>query len=234
MASALADAHIEGQRRLRVLTAGAVARIWDELPGYDRQNVDEWLSRVLPVITTAQRGSVALTEAFIARYLERQPLGVNPGQLIGAGARNGAEPAEVYERPFVTLWSALGAGTPFEDAASKALARATSTAAMDVQLAMRGTASAVQGADAGIFGYQRVADPGACEFCSLVDGAYLKSADAMPLHNHCGCGVEPLTAPHPRAAKLPSGVSVHQHGELGPVLADPAHDFTTTGDIPAL
>lgn len=224
MASALAEAHIEGQRRLRVLTSEAVERIWRDLPGYEGRNVDEWLSRVLPLMQTSKRTSIALTEAFIARSLERQPLGVNPDELI-AGLRNGADPAEVYQRPMVTVWGALGAGTLFTDAAAKGLARATSTAAMDVQLAMRATAGAVQEADEAIFGYQRVADAGACTFCSMIDGAYVKSADAFPLHNNCGCGLEPLTSPHPRAA-LPDGVAVRQHGELGPVLTDPAHSFT--------
>lgn len=208
-----------------------MAGVWADLPGYDRRNVDEWLSRVLPIVATAQRTSVAFTEAFLAQALERRPLGVNPNELIGAGVRNGAEPAEVYRRPFVTLWSKLGEGLLFEEASAAALSRATSTAGMDVQLSMRATANAVQEADDGIFGFTRAADPGACQFCSEVDGAYVKSADAMPLHNNCGCGLEPLTSPHPRAAKLPSGVAVHQHGELGPLLGDPAHDFTSQSDI---
>lgn len=209
----------------------AVEAIWADLPGYDRPNVDQWLSRVLPVVLTAQRSSVALTEAYLAQALGRQPLGVNPSELVGAGVRAGVPPADVYERPFITLWSALGEGRPFADAVGAGLARATATAAMDVQLSMRATAGAVQGADEAIYGYQRVADAGACEFCSAVDGAYVKSGDAMPLHNNCGCGLEPLTAPHPRAAKLPSGVAVHSHGELGAVLGSPEHDFTGPSDL---
>ena len=111
------------------------------------------------------------------------------------------------------------------------LARATSTAAMDVQLAARATFGAVQEADDGVYGYQRVADGDACEFCQAVDGAYVKSGDAMALHNNCGCSLEPLTVPHPRAARLPDGVAVHEHGELGPMLGDAAHDFTSLADI---
>lgn len=231
MPSPLVEAHIEGERRLRVLVTQGVERIWRELPGYDRANVDQWLSQVLPLVSAGQRASVALTEGYLARVLGRLPLGLNPDELIGAAVRNGTPPGEVYQRPFVTVWTALGAGTGFADAVNAGLARATSSAAMDVQLAMRGTANAVQEADDGVFGFTRVADGGACTFCSEVDGAYVKSADAMPLHNNCGCGLEPLTAPHPRAAKLPSGVAVHQHGELGPVLTDPAHDFTSSSDI---
>jgi hypothetical protein len=110
----------------------------------------------------------------------------------------------VYQRPFVTVWTALGAGARWEDAVAQGMARATSAAAMDVQLAFRASADEIGRADDGIYGFQRVADGGACAFCLEVDGAYVKTADASPLHNHCGCGLEPLTDPHPGAAYLPS------------------------------
>lgn len=245
MASPLTDAHIRGQEKLRRVTVRAVESIWRDLPGYDRENVDEWLSKVVPVALSAQRTSVALTEAFLARALRRQPLGLNPDDLIGAGARNGTPPETVYERPFVTLWTALGAGTLHDDALNAALARATSTAAMDVQLAFRATANAADEQTNG-YGYRRVANPNACAFCLEVDGAYVKGEGyAMALHNHCGCGLEPLTEPHRRAVHLPDGtrireyqhgplndsVAVHQHGELGAVLGAPEHNFTGPSDL---
>ena len=224
MASRLASGHIEAERRLRVLTEAQVARIWRSLPAYNRENVDEWLSKVIPVVEAAKRQSVVLTDGYLARALERRALGLDT-QAIADEVRPGVEVAAVYQRPFVTLWSALSEGVPFERASEAGLARATGTAAMDVQMSMRQAANAVQQADDAIYGFARVADPGACEFCSMIDGAYVKSADAFPLHNNCGCGLEPLTAPHPLAATLPDGVAVHSHSELGPVLADPAHSF---------
>ncbi len=230
MPDPLVSAHIEAQRRLRAVVVQAITQIWRGLPGYDKADLPQWYSNALPVVLASQRQSVALTEGFLAQFLKRPPLGVSPEHLIGAAVRNGTSPQTVYTRPFISLWTDLKAGKQFEQASSAALARATSSAEMDTQLSMRATADAVQQADDGIYGYQRVADPGACEFCSTIDGAYVKSADAYPLHNRCGCGLEPLTAPHPRAAKLPSGVAVHQHGELGSVLTDSAHSFTTESE----
>lgn len=226
MAEPLTRAHIEGQRRIREVLGRAVGLVWAELPGYDRENVDEWLSRVLPVVAASQRQSVALTEAYLARSLERQPKGVDVEALIGAAVRNGAEPADVYSRPFVNIWTALGKGAEYRDAVAAGLARAEATAAVDVQLSARGTFAAVQRADRVIRGYRRVANGGACKFCQTVDGAIVKSASAMALHNHCGCGLEPLLTPLPSTA-LPDDVAVHVHGELGAVLGDPAHDFTS-------
>lgn len=230
MATALAHSHIEAQRRLRLLAVTSTERLWRSLPGYDREDVSGWLQAILPLVSAAQRQSVALTNAYIARALERQPLGVNTETIL-AGLRGDTDPATVYERPMIEVWTALGAGRPYEAAVAAGMARATGTVAMDVQMAMRGTAGAIEQADDGVYGYQRVADGDACEFCSAIDGAYVKSADAFPLHNNCGCGLEPLTEPHPRATRLPSGVAVHQHGELGAVLGSSEHSFTSQSDI---
>lgn len=247
MPAPLVSAHIEGEARLRRLASQALAGIWADLPGYDRKNVDEWLARALPVIATAQRSSVALTEAFMSQYLGRRPLGLNPAELTGAAVRNGTEPAEVYERPFVTLWSALGEGTAFAEASNAALARATSTGTMDVQLSMRATADAIDQADESFYGYTRVADGDACAFCQEVDGAYVKASGgfAMALHNNCGCGLEPNLEPHRGAVHLPDGtrvreyqhgplngtVAVHEHGELGAVLTAAGDHFTAESHL---
>ena len=198
-----------------------MGQTWNSLSGHDRANVDEWLSVVLPLTEAANRQSIALTAAYIARSLDRPPEGVDVPAVL-ADLRGGVPAEEVYRRPFVDYWSALKSNNPYDVALLKGLNRATSTAATDVQLAMRATANAVETP----YGYQRVADGGACEFCQKVDGAYVKSATAMALHNNCGCSLEPLTAPHRLAAHLPDGVAVHSHGELGAVLTSPEHSFT--------
>lgn len=224
MASRLADAHIAAQAQLRTLAEDAVRRAWRGLPGYDEPDVDRFLTAVVPVVLAAQARSVALTDAFVAQSLGRAPLGVDADEVI-AGLRGPTTPEQTYRRPFVTVWTALQGRTPWADAVASGEARATASAAMDVQMAMRGALAEIQTSDPGITGWQRVADPNACEFCQLVDGAKLKSPDAMALHNGCGCGIEPLTdsfTPTP----APEGVAVHEHGELGLTLADPSHHFT--------
>lgn len=234
MPSPLVSAHIEAQRRLRLFASQAVGAAWSRLPGYDRQNIEQFLASAVPVVLTAQRTSVALTDAYLAQRMGRLPLGVDAERLIGAAVRAGASPEEVYARPFVNVWTALSKGNPWEDAVQSGLARATSTAQMDVQLSARATFNEVGQQDDGIYGYERVADGGACAFCAEIDGAYVKDGDAMPLHNNCGCSLEPLENPHPSARFLPDGseaythgaTKIEPHGELGPLLTDPADHFT--------
>lgn len=223
MASLLAETHIEAQRRLRALASRGVTNAWTRLPGYSDRNVDQFLTLVLPLMDAAQRQSILLTDAYVARALDRRPVGVDAARVIAA-LRGDASPEEVYRRPFVTVWTALSKDTAPDQAIAAGLARVTSTAAMDVQLAHRGGMQAVQEADPRIRGWKRAANAGACAYCSMIDGAFVKSADAMALHNNCGCGLEPLEA-FPDASPLPDGVAVHEHSELGPMIGDPSHDF---------
>lgn len=229
MNRALTMAHIEGQARIRRALAFAIERTWRSMPGYDRVDVPQFVDRAVPFVIGAQRQSVAFTEAYLARALRRAAFNLDPDLLTGAAVRNGTPPADVYARPFVTLWTALREGKTFADASSAALARATGTAMMDVSLSMRATLQAVGQADDAIMGFRRVADGGACLFCQEVDGAQFRTEDPMPLHNNCGCGAEPVEYTRGQSFKPsspPDTVAIEQHGEVGPLLADPAQTFT--------
>jgi len=225
MPAPLTEAHIEGEKRIREFAQRTVESAWRDLPGYDRENVPEFLSRAVPAVRAAVRSSAGLTAAYLARAREEQPAGFDVDGVL-AGLRNGTSLEEVYARPFVTVWTALEAGALWVDAVEAGRARAVSSAAMDPQLAMRATADRLDNG----FGYRRVADGDACQFCQQVNGAYVKgNGYAMALHNHCGCSLEPLSEPHKGAVFLPDGtqvrkyaygplndkVAVHEHGELG-------------------
>lgn len=231
----LVAAQVQAKLRLQQLAAAAAVTVWDALPHYDRPNIDQFLSTALPVLGGANLQSVALTEAYLARALDRQPLGVDAHQVV-AGIRNGATAEEVYRRPFVTVWSALSRGAPFDEAVAAGRARAAAAAATDVQLAFRDTLRAAGEADRTIMGYARVANPGACDFCQRVDGGQFLKHDPMPLHPHCNCGarvVEYTRGRHFTPTATPDTVAVHDHGELGPVLADPAQHFTSEHELAA-
>jgi hypothetical protein len=241
----LAQAHIAGQQQIRSFAAAAVAGAWTALPHHDESNVPTFLNTVVPVVAAAQRASVTLTEAYLARSIGRQPVGVNIDDLIGSAVRNGTPPSEVYRRPFVTVWSALKDGKPYTDAVHAGLARATTAAETDVQLSMRQTLTAVGQSDRVILGYRRIPDATACEFCRLVAGQRYRTDQLMPIHPHCGCSVGVITAenrhefhgnPKNDLSVIGDGVNaaVVQHGELGPLLVDGTQKFTSEADIAAL
>jgi hypothetical protein len=226
----LIDTHLQAQARLRQIVATAIATIWQGLGTYNESDQDRFVEVALPIVLAGQTQAVALTEAFILRRLGLTPLGLDATDLTGAAVRGGVTPEEVYRRPFVNVWTALGKDVLWEAAVNAGEARATASAEMDVQLSHRATYGAVQQATPQIKGYRRRANGGACKFCQLVNGAFVKSATAMPLHNRCGCGLDPVMR-DVTVTEHPETVAVHQHGELGPMLTDPEHDFTSQSDI---
>lgn len=261
------DALIDVRKRV----SARVDRNWRDLGSWDEADVDRFLARTLPVVDAGQRRTVSLTDAYLARVARRRAVGLVADDLVGSAVRNGTDPADVYRRPFVQLWSALKAGTQFSDAMNAAGARAAQSAATDVSLTMRASADAfdAQAEESKIIGWERVLDPDACAFCATASTQRYKSANLEPLHANCQCGIAPVFAENDRAIKdfnrqvlrnmkdanagkdapywkarhfrvdgqtgeviLPD-VAVHTHGELGPVLADAAHAFTSAADIAA-
>ena len=222
--SALTDAQIRRQAQIRGVTVAAIQKAWDSLPGYDKSNVAEFLDLAVPLVTAAQRNAASVTNAYVGRVSGNGPSKLALSAVTGAAVRKGTSPKDVYRRPFVDVWSALKRGDAYELAVAAGRARAAGSAAMDVQLAQRATLGAVSDAQR-IRGYQRVADAGACTYCQAIDGAFVKSADAMALHNGCGCTLEPLFY-DVAASPLPDDVAVNDHGELGPMLGSPDQNFT--------
>lgn len=244
MATQAAEAHIAAQARLRALTVQAVATAWQRLPNYDAVSVAPFLSVVVPLVLAAQRQSAALTNAFLARALGRPPVGVDFAQVVGAAIRADTIPATVYRRPFVTTWTALSNDVAYPAAVNAGLERATGTAAMDVQNAMRHTLRLVGEFDPQILGYQRVPDASACPFCRLIAGQRYTTDQLMPVHNRCGCGVDVITEANrgdftgnrDNDLNVTSDgltAAVKTHGELGPVLVDGSQRFTGPDQLAA-
>lgn len=223
----VADAQITAQARLREIVVQAARNAWASLGSYDAADVPVFLAGVVPLILAAQRQAISLSDAYVAQVLGRGPLGIDPVPVI-AQLRGPVSPQVVYRRPFVTTWTALSEGKPYEDAVRLGESRLSASAALDVQMAHFAGLQAVQDRDPVVRGWRRVADPDACDFCRMIDGAKVKLASASPLHARCGCGLEPLTVdvePDP----VPDGL-VHEHGEYGPTLGDPSHDHLTPAE----
>lgn len=189
----LADNHVLVQAHLRTAIERAVGLTWRSLPGYDRADIDQWLARIVPLVRAGQTQAIAATDLYLARALERQPLGVDAAAIISQ-TRNGVDSEVVYQRPFVETWGGLKSGQQWTDAVASGGARAVSAAAMDMQLAMRGAAREIGMADRGIYGFERVTDGKACALCVVASTQRYHTENLLPIHNFCGCSVSPLTS----------------------------------------
>lgn len=255
--------------RVRSVVASRTERAWRDLGSWDKGDVPRFLGVVVPLVTAGQRRTVALTGAYLARATGRRNVGLPADRLIGAAVRAGSDPATVYERPFVQLWSALSAGRQFSDALNAAGARASASAQTDISLTMRASAAEfneVMTPAERPWRWVRVPSGESCGLCVTASTQLYKSPDLLPLHDRCDCAVEPVSRDTEKAAKdrnrallrnlksqdsysadaahlkrlrvdeegnfvLPEPAT-QVHGELGPVLVDASHEFTTAAALP--
>lgn len=257
----LARTHTVAMAILRNMISRLLRAAWEDMPAYNETDIDRWLAQVVPIVGAGQRQAASLTDAYLARAMERRPLGVDPKLVIGAAVRSGTTPEEEWRRPFVTLWSALSRGAAYEQALKDAWERADAMAQLDVQLSMRATAREIGLRDDGIYGWRRVTDGNACALCQIASTQRYHRGDLLPIHARCGCTVAPLTSPSDqivdrrlygeleasgaiqrRTAQrqrargvepAPVVAAVRRHGELGPVLVNASDNFTTAAEIAA-
>jgi hypothetical protein len=238
---------------VRSRTDAAVARAWRALPDYREEDIKHFAAAVVPVVTGGQRLVAALTDAHLAHLEEAvlrdpvRPVGI-PAAVTSISAIRGVDAREVYRRPGLTVWSALSRGARFPDAVAAGLSRARGLAATDIQLAKTHTARYVLASKPHVVGYRRVAEADACAVCAVAASETYSSDDLLPIHANCDCGVEPIYAdadpgeleqPDPEDTEERFGskdadeedVVVHEHGELGPVLAVRGQDFTGPDDF---
>lgn len=235
----------------RRVEAGTL-RLWDDLSGYDEQNVDEFVTRAVPIVESGQRTAVRVTDAATSAQLGRPPVGLQVDELVGAAVRNGTDPTVVYRRPFVDVWKALADGVPWEEALGRGRTRLSLTADTDVALSSRAAADQVYRSDPRVAGYRRVPDGKACTFCLVASTQRYKTGELMPLHPRCGCTTRPIIGQRDpghilgreqlkQMKKLSDrpdywndrdlAVKVREHGELGPMLTKAGDKFTGPGDF---
>lgn len=219
---------------LRDAAGATVGQVWDDLGSYDEADVSRFLERATPVVAATQTQAAVLTDAYVAAEAGRPPLGVDPAIVAGAAVRAGTPPEEVYRRPFVQVWKALAEGTDWTDAIAAARARVSAVAETDVQLSMRAAMADISARDGRIVGYRRVLTGKSCGLCALASTQRYHKGELAPIHARCDCSVAPIFGNRdpgrvlnrrvPRAD--PAEVAVHEHGELGPVLAVAGQQFT--------
>lgn len=205
-------------QRIRTQIEGAVRRAWGSLGSYRDADIARFASAVVPLVVAGERTVAQLTREYLVQA------GADPDRLDTASvtgeATRGVDPLDVYRRPGVTVWTALAGGASLDAAVTRGGVRAVSLALTDLQLARTRTVAQV-----GVTRFRRtLSGLENCAVCELASQNVYYRGDLMPIHAGCDCGVEPVTVQVD--VTPPSGVTVHQHGELGPVLTVEGHEFT--------
>lgn len=258
---AAAAAYVAATTTLRAALLGFVARAFRARGAWNRPDMAWFASQVAPVVVGAQRQMAVLTDQYIAASLAEltgrpvDPVGVElPDELRGVPVD------EVYERPYVQLWTDLGRGVGFEAALEGADQRAEVLAMSDLQMArMRASQQAIEGQD-GAAGWRRVLKGDRnCLLCLVASTQRYRKKDLAAIHPQCDCYVEAIPGDRDpgqiidarlleqvhdaveaagfradRGARNPDYrrlIVVREHGEMGPLLTLRRQGFTGPEDL---
>ncbi len=251
---ALARRYQDVLTHLSNTTGTAIGSLWDRYGGVTDEAQAEFAKRAARVVAAAQQQIATAAVRYVETYAslvegERWASGIDPATAVKM-ARQGTPVVDVYRRPTVTARTTLARGGTFDAAMAAARARAVSAANTDVALAARQAAADTMQAHPRCVGYRRVPDSKACAFCLTASTQRYRVVDLMPLHNYCHCTIAPIIGDRDpgqvidrallerlkRTAGRPDywnakgiDVAIHQHGELGPVLAAAEDAFDALG-----
>ena len=225
---------------------------------YDDAAVTALASRIAKQVGSAQRQTAALTDAYLARMtgilIGRS---VPASGVINVAQLRGLPTSQVYQRLGETYRYQRSIGQDNASALRLTQQRAEVMADTDTTLAMRAQSRRFM-TRRGISHYRRIIRPeaskgGTCGLCiAAADRIYTK-ADLLPMHDRCNCETAPIVGGRDPGHSLNAAdldalygaagstgrqdlakvrITVHHHGELGPVLAVHGQAFRGPNDLP--
>lgn len=247
------DAYMGTTGRIRATLARQVEAIWLTSPAYRDGDIDRLLLRLVPLVQAGQLSIANLTSVYLAQQatlLRGVPYApVVPDRKALTDIR-GVPDREVFRRPAITLYTELKAGKFMGEALKISAARLVSITGTHLQLAKTTQAQASL-AKSGAKYFRRVLSGSEnCPICVLAATQRYKVINRSAVHPGCDCGVEELGAREsadkiidPALLKAVTDVqenlkangetldtrdvlTIHEHGELGPVLTWSKHAFT--------
>ncbi|OKI19319.1 hypothetical protein A6A07_07405 [Streptomyces sp. CB03911] len=245
---------------------GKLAGQWQGLGSWRDGDVARFQRKALPLVQAGQRTIASLTASYLEQ-LHREVAGaasprvtLDMDEVTGAAVRNGAEPVDVYRRPFGETWKALHDGEPLDVATDRGANRLEIIAKTDLQLARTHTARAVMEQQPQVEYYMReLRGEFDCALCLIASTQRYHKKDLMPIHPGCDCAPVTIKADFDpgqvvdeakleaihravedalgqsdrggRAVDYRKIIIANKHGEIGPVLGFKGQNFTGPQDI---
>lgn len=252
-AEAVAQDRIQDQASAQVAAAFGGVQDWA-----DHAVITAAATQAGAVARSASRLSAASADAYMTRILgatiggSPRPAGViSINDPLRVGVRDWSS---AYGRVADTVRLQAARGVSLDQAVTMGLQRADTMVRWDSGLARREQWRQSLAANPQAIGWRRVIHPelsrgGTCGLCIAAADRIYSIVTLAPLHGRCHCTVSPVTrtadpggtlndedlkrvyesASSTYAADLKRvRYNVHQHGELGPVLTNRAHDFRDT------
>lgn len=191
---------------LRDQLTAFITALWQSLGTYRNAQIADFTGQAVPVVDGALQQMQALTSGYLATLASLNGGSLTPtaGPAVDISSlRNGADPVDVYGRPFHLVWRQLADNTPLDGekvaaAIQSGLDRAVQTAVTDVQLAKTHTARSALRDDRNITGYRRqIEGARTCALCIVASTRLYHKADLMPMHPACDCTPVPIFSGQP-------------------------------------
>lgn len=252
----LRDGYMNATGRVRASVLHAVAAAWEQTPELRDADVGRLVERLAPQVIAGQLQLANLTSAFLAqqaallRGIPVKPARVDRKEILGV--RAGIPIEELLHRPAVTVYTELAVGATYENARKAGFHRLISIAGTQLQLAKTHQARKALETSGATYFRRVLSGSENCKICVLAATQRYRTGRLADIHPGCDCGVEELPRGEtperiidPQLLKAvnsltdedgkPLGtrdlITVHEHGELGPVLTWKKHDFATITDI---
>lgn len=185
--------------RVNTATIGAILRLWSSLDSWRDGDATQFVAQAVPLARAGQSTVAQLTSAFIADqagdafHTTVAPPTV-PSDLIDE-VRGGVEPAEVYRRPFVEVYTALSRGRTLLEAVTAGGSRLDEIADLELQRAYSLAAAHAMNTLPGRYQPEhwrrRTTGAHSCALCVVASTHRYSRGDLHPIHRHCDCRVEP-------------------------------------------
>lgn len=245
----LRDGYMGTTARIRASITKQVEALWLASPDYRDGDIDRLIARLVPLVQAGQLQLASLTTVFLAQQATLlRGVPYVPAQVDRKALANirGVPDKEVFRRPAATLYTQLAAGKTMGDAVKISAARLVSITGTHLQLAKTVQAEKALQASRAVYFRRVLSGSENCRICTVAATQRYKAINRMEIHPGCDCGVEELPAREApdriidpallkavadlenRDGKLDARdlLTVHEHGELGPVLTWRKHEFT--------
>lgn len=179
------------QRRfndLQEIVGRLIADAWLAYADLGNTGADMFTAAAATIVDGTRAQTASAAQAYMAQndaILEMPPT----LRLVTPTIRGDVPTAEVYRRSIIQARTMVSRGASFADAMAGGQARAVATAKTDVSLMNRATMSAGAARRPWVVGYRRTLTGKSCAFCAVASTQRYRSAELLPLHPSCDCGI---------------------------------------------